>query len=149
MKPSCKVIRCEDYRWDGIEGQPHVRDGDIRGVSQHVLFGEAEGEEHLTFVTRYFEIEPGGCSSLEWQHHPRVVVVVRGQGRVVLQDRIEEIRPFDAVHVAPDCLHQFRASDTEPLGFLCIVARERDAGGPAIREESAAVHGPREAARAA
>jgi mannose-6-phosphate isomerase-like protein (cupin superfamily) len=38
--------------------------------------------------------------------------------------------PFDCVFVAPGEPHQFRADDGEPLGFLCMVDRERDRPEP-------------------
>ncbi|MBI2536308.1 MAG: cupin domain-containing protein, partial [Gemmatimonadetes bacterium] len=36
------------------------------------------------------------------------------------------ITPYDCVYVAPGTTHQFRATGTEPLGFLCMVDRVRD-----------------------
>ena len=32
----------------------------------------------------------------------------------------------DVIYVAPGTFHQFHATGDEPLGFLCIVDRERD-----------------------
>jgi mannose-6-phosphate isomerase-like protein (cupin superfamily) len=53
-------------------------------------------------------------------------VVIRGEGEVVLADRVERIGLRDVIYVAPGTFHQFHATGDEPLGFLCIVDRERD-----------------------
>ncbi|RMF21021.1 MAG: cupin domain-containing protein, partial [Deltaproteobacteria bacterium] len=73
-----------------------------------------------------FEVAPGGYSSLERHEHPHAVVIVSGRGSVILDDEVSELAPLDCVYVAPGTLHQFRAALDEPLGFLCIVDRERD-----------------------
>jgi mannose-6-phosphate isomerase-like protein (cupin superfamily) len=51
---------------------------------------------------------------------------VRGCGQVILGDRVETVGHLDCVYVAPLTFHQFHATQPEPLGFLCIVDRERD-----------------------
>jgi len=50
-------------------------------------------EEPFNFVTRYFEIQPGGYSTLERHQHPHAVVVIRGRGRVMLGDRSRRNAP--------------------------------------------------------
>ncbi|MDZ7810340.1 MAG: cupin domain-containing protein [Arhodomonas sp.] len=54
------------------------------------------------------------------------MVVIRGRGEVILGDRVEPLGLHDVVYIAPHTLHQFQATGEEPLGFLCIVDRERD-----------------------
>ena len=39
---------------------------------------------------------------------------------------MREVAPHDLVSIPPMTWHQFRASGEEPLGFLCMVNRERD-----------------------
>jgi quercetin dioxygenase-like cupin family protein len=36
------------------------------------------------------------------------------------------IEPHDLISVPPLTWHQFRATEREPLGFLCLVNAERD-----------------------
>lgn len=124
-----RVLEARGFRWRGVELREYKEDeeGDrFRGVTRQTLLGERPGEEPLGFVTRYFEVEPGGYSSLERHRHPHAVVVIRGRGRVVLGERVEEIEPFDCVYVSPGEVHRFRATGDEPLGFLCVVDRRRD-----------------------
>lgn len=127
MDDRSKVLKSEGFRWESVEVKPYKGpDGPFKGVTRQTLLGEGWGEEPFTFITRYFEVEPGGYSTLERHQHPHAVVVLRGQGRVILGEREYGIAPFDCVYVAPGVFHQFRATGKEPLGFLCTVDRERD-----------------------
>ncbi|HYW92272.1 MAG TPA: cupin domain-containing protein [Gammaproteobacteria bacterium] len=122
-----KVIRGEAFRWQGVGVREYKSEGThFRGITRQTLMGEGENGQSLSFVTRYFEVEPGGYSSLERHRHPHAVVIIRGRGEVVLGDRVEPVSPPDCVYVAPDTFHQFHATGDEPLGFLCTVDRERD-----------------------
>ena len=126
MKGRSKVVAARDFRWPVAE-KPYKDGGELyRDVTRQTILGEGEGEEALAFLTRYFEILPGGYSTLEQHQHPHAVVVLRGRGTVQLGDGQFAIGPSDCVYVAPGEAHQFRADQGETLGFLCIVDRERD-----------------------
>jgi quercetin dioxygenase-like cupin family protein len=127
MDDRSKVLKFNGFRWDGVPVREY-KTGDVpyRDVTRQTLLGEGAGEAPFNFVTRYFEIQPGGYSTLERHQHPHAVVVIRGQGRVMLGDRSYDIAPFDCVYVSPGVGHQFRATGAEPLGFLCTVDRVRD-----------------------
>lgn len=118
------VRRGEQFRWEGVPVESYKEAGDtFRDVSRQLLFGHGEG---LASDLRYFEVGPGGHTTLERHEHAHAVVVVRGSGRVLVDPEIREIRPFDLVHVPPITWHQFRAADDEPLGFLCVADGGRD-----------------------
>jgi mannose-6-phosphate isomerase-like protein (cupin superfamily) len=53
-------------------------------------------------------------------------MIIRGSGEVFVRDEITPIALHDIVHIPPLTWHQFRATNGEPLGFLCIVNNERD-----------------------
>ena len=115
------------FRWDAVPVREYkTADARHKDVTRQTLLGEGTGEEPFNFVTRYFEIQPGGYSSLERHQHPHAVVVLRGRGRVILGERTFDIAPYDCVYVSPGVTHQFRAAGEEPLGFLCMVDRVRD-----------------------
>ncbi len=127
MSAPSKVLKFKDFRWGAVPVREYkTADAPYRDVTRQTLVGDSSGEESLQFLTRYFEIQPGGYSTLERHRHPHVVVVIRGRGRVILGDTTNDVAPFDCVYVAPGVTHQFRASGEEPLGFLCTVDRERD-----------------------
>jgi mannose-6-phosphate isomerase-like protein (cupin superfamily) len=118
------VRQTEPFRWEGIVVRPYKTGGGrFAGVTRQVLF---EGGDGLACQLRYFEVEPGGWSSLERHHHAHAVMVVRGGGRVLVGKRVFELAVNDLVRVPSLTWHQFRAGAHAPLGFLCIVDCERD-----------------------
>lgn len=122
-----KVIKADGYRWDSVSRREYKEEGaSYEGVHRYTLLGEEGGGEALNFQTRYFEVASGGHTSLERHRHPHSVVVIRGRGSVVLGNGLHELELHDVVYVSPGTLHQFLADRGEPLGFLCVVDRERD-----------------------
>ena len=125
--PGSRVVRLgPDFRWHGVPAAEYKQSAEHhRGVARLGLVGD-QGEA-TAFHLRYFEIAPGGFSSLEHHAHEHAVVVLRGRGQVRLGDAVHDLAFGDAVYVAPHEVHQFRnTSDAEPFGFLCIVDAERD-----------------------
>ncbi len=96
----------------------------FKDIHRYTLLGDEYSE--LNFQTRYFEIQPGGYSSLEYHRHPHSVVIIKGSGSVILNNELTEISPFDVVFISPQTIHQFHADREEPLGFICTVDRYRD-----------------------
>jgi len=89
------------------------------GVRIQWLLDEASGAP--TFSMRRFEIDPGGYTPLHahpWEHE---VYILSGRGVVTAGEDEVALAPDDAVLVAPDERHQFRAADDEPLALLCLV----------------------------
>lgn len=118
------VRQTDPFRWEGVEVRPYKSEAShFAGVTRQVLF---EGGDGLGCQLRYFEVEPGGWSSLERHHHAHAVMIVRGAARVLVGDRIVDARTNDLVRVPPLTWHQFQTSGATPLGFLCMVACERD-----------------------
>jgi mannose-6-phosphate isomerase-like protein (cupin superfamily) len=71
-------------------------------------------------------VAPGGWTTLERHHHVHNVMVIRGRGRCLVGETTYDLAQNDLVSVPPMTWHQFHAADDEPLGFLCLVNRERD-----------------------
>lgn len=119
----------EPNTWSGVPLQEYKPAADHHcGVLRSVLVG-ASGER-TRFQLRYFEIAPGGHTTLEHHRHEHVVVVLRGEGQVRLDDTWHAIGVGDTVYVAPDEVHQLRNHGGEPFGFFCLVDAERDAPVP-------------------
>jgi mannose-6-phosphate isomerase-like protein (cupin superfamily) len=113
-----------DFHWQGVEVLKYKQDGaaPFKDVTRQVLFDSNDPPAQL----RYFEVAPGGFTTLERHEHVHAVMVIRGHGQCLVGDRAYDIATHDLVNVPPMTWHQFRAAGEEPLGFLCLVARERD-----------------------
>jgi quercetin dioxygenase-like cupin family protein len=113
------------HLWEGVPVQDYKQAAQHHcGVLRAVLVGE-RGEK-TGFQVRYFEIAPGGFTTLEHHRHEHAVVVLRGTGQVRLGESWHQVSFGDTVYVAADEVHQLRNAEDEPFGFLCIVDSERD-----------------------
>jgi ribulose-bisphosphate carboxylase large chain len=123
-----KVIRHNgDFNWREVALEPYKQTTETwKGITRRELVGK-RGESPC-FHVRYFEIVPGGHSTMEQHDHEHVVIPLRGRGEAQLGCYIHRVGFGDVVYVAPSDPHQFRnpAEATEPFGLLCIVNAERD-----------------------
>ena len=87
------------------------------GGTKHVLIGQKDGAAN--FCMRYYEIPPGGSSSLDEHLHDHGVYILHGTARVLLGDQTEDVGPGDVIYIPPNETHQFHNPGAEPLGFLC------------------------------
>ncbi len=118
------VTQPEPYRWQGVDLLAYKEaDGTFRSVTRQVL---TDAEHGQGVSLRYFEVGPGGHTTLEKHEHTHVVIPIRGRGSALVVDRVVELELNDVVFVPSWGWHQFRAADDEPLGFLCSVTVERD-----------------------
>ncbi len=122
------------FAWSGVEPQAYKPPSeDWARVVRHVLIG-ARGEQ-TAFHVRYFEIAPGGYTSLEKHQHAHVIIGIRGVGRVVAGTECYELHFLDTLYIAPQTPHQLINESDEPFGFLCLVDAERDRPQPLDEEE--------------
>ncbi|HZZ95051.1 MAG TPA: cupin domain-containing protein [Usitatibacter sp.] len=114
----------DGFHWEGVDVLAYKQDAGapFRDVTRQVLF---EGRE-LPTQLRYFEVAPGGWTTLERHEHVHAVMVIRGRGQCLVGDKAYELGLHDLVSVPPMTWHQFHAAADEPLGFLCMVTTERD-----------------------
>ena len=112
------------YRWEGVAYQPYKQDGSapFKDISRQTLFHEAS----LGCELRYFEMDTAGYSTLERHEHSHAVMILRGQGRCLLGTEVRDVKPHDLITIPAWTWHQFRATNQEPLGFLCMVNMVRD-----------------------
>lgn len=123
-EPSAHRAQPEPFHWDGVDVLAYKEDDDtFRGVTRQTL---TDAEHGQGVSLRYFEVEPGGHTTLEKHEHTHVVVPIRGAGTALVGDRVIPLALHDLVFVDHWVWHQFRASQDEPLGFLCAVTVERD-----------------------
>jgi mannose-6-phosphate isomerase-like protein (cupin superfamily) len=114
----------EDFRWEGVDMRPYKEDERAlyKTITRQVLFSDPQMAGEL----RYFEVAPGGFSTLERHEHMHAVLILRGRGQCLVGDEVKQLETRDLVTVPPITWHQFRATTGEPLGFLCMVNAQRD-----------------------
>lgn len=122
--PDLHVVQPEPFRWQGVDLLDYKEeDGTFRSVSRQTL---TDAEHGQGASLRYFEVGPGGWTTLEHHEHTHIVIPIRGSGSALVVDRVVPLALYDVVFVPAWGWHQFRAADDEPLGFLCSVTVERD-----------------------
>jgi mannose-6-phosphate isomerase-like protein (cupin superfamily) len=116
--------KAKGYRWEGVEELPYKEDGRalFKSITRQVLFADPQLDGEL----RYFEMAPGGFSTLERHEHMHAVLILRGRGHCLVGEEVRAIETRDLITVPAMTWHQFRATQGEPLGFLCMVNAARD-----------------------
>src|SRR4051794_22051501 len=116
--------KARDFRWEHVEELPYKEDNRalFKSITRQVLFSDPQLQGEL----RYFEIAPGGFSTLERHEHMHAVLILRGNGRCLIGRKVVPLAVRDLITVPAMTWHQFRATGTEPLGFLCMVNAGRD-----------------------
>ena len=124
VSPPTHRGQSEPFVWENGEVLDYKeRDGTFRSVTRQVLSG---GEHGQGTSLRYFEVGPGGHTTLERHEHTHVVVPIRGRGSAFVVDRVVPLALHDVVFVPSWGWHQFRAAEDGPFGFLCAVVVDRD-----------------------
>lgn len=126
-----------NFHWEAVDVLAYKQEGaaPFRDVTRQVLFDSADPPAQL----RYFEVAPGGWTTLERHEHVHAVMVIRGRGQCLVGDKAYDIGTHDLVSVPPMTWHQFRSAADEPLGFLCLVAAARDRPQLPSDSEAAAI----------
>ena len=123
-EPNFRQAEAGGFRWEGVDLIAYKQDGTapFKDITRQVLFQRPE----LQCELRYFEMQPGGHSTLERHEHVHAVMIFRGRGTCLVGDEVREVVAPDLVFIPPMTWHQFRASKGEPFGFLCMVNAVRD-----------------------
>src|SRR5258706_1407816 len=139
---SDKLVRRHNgaFRWEGVDVLAYKQEGSapFKDVTRQVLFDSEDPPAQL----RYFEVAPGGHTTLERHEHVHAAMVIRCRGEALIGNEAHAIRQNDLVSVPPMTWHQFHAAADEPLGFLCLVASNRDRPQLPAEHEVAAITRP-------
>ena len=98
-----KVIRHGgDFTWAGVPIEPYKETTDLwAGITRRELAGKRAASPPR-FHVRYFEIAPGGYSTLEKHEHEHVVIPIRGRGEAQFGcDDVYRVGFGDVVYIAP------------------------------------------------
>lgn len=120
-------LKFEDgFQWSSRESTPYKDADDLafKGVRRVELVGRFGERTHCDL--RYFEVEPGGFTSLEKHLHTHIVIGARGKGLLSMGNHRVILQPMDIVYLQPLEVHQLQNETSEPFGFLCIVDHQRD-----------------------
>ncbi len=107
------ILDAHEFEQTEVEG-----DG-AQGVTIQWLIDESLGAPN--FAMRRFVIAPGGHTPFHehpWEHE---VYIVRGEGKVLLDDGPVPFASDNAIFIPPDERHQFRNTGHEVVEMLCIV----------------------------
>ena len=105
----------ENYRWDGVSHLPYKEEGSapFKSITRQVLFQDPE----LKCELRYFEVAPGGYSTLERHQHSHGVMILRGEADVMVGGEVKLARTHDLVRIPPMTWHQFRTKGSSRWDF--------------------------------
>ncbi len=114
----------KDFKWQDVDLLAYKQESDapFKDVTRQILFSG----DNLNSELRYFEVAPGGYTTLERHEHVHAVMILRGRGHCLVGTEIRAVNAHDLVTVPPLTWHQLRAGAEEPLGFLCMVDAVRD-----------------------
>jgi quercetin dioxygenase-like cupin family protein len=145
MSEKTHIAQAAPFRWENIPLLAYKEEGGthFKAITRQVLLDDM-GD--IGAELRYFEIAPGGHSTLERHDHAHSVMVIRGEGKALVGHEVHKLGTNDLVRVPPQTWHQFRATADAPLGFLCLVRSERDKPRRPTSEELAVIRSDREAA---
>ena len=131
------IRRFADFRWEGTDVLAYKDEGaaPFKAITRQTLFRDPALKGEL----RYFEMAPGGYSTLERHDHMHAVLILRGEGECLIGDEVHKIATNDLVAIDPNTWHQFRANAGTPLGFLCMVNVDRDKPSLPSEEEREAM----------
>lgn len=120
------ILKYNNFQWAGLKTCQYKADAkhNFKDVVRHEISENFNSNTH--FDVRYFEIQPGGYSTLEKHLHEHVIIGVRGSGIIIKNEGEFTIGINDIVYIAPFERHQLQNQGKEPFGFYCIVDRKRD-----------------------
>lgn len=104
--------------YEAVEQKDVEMEG-AEGCKVRWLVGKSDGADN--FSMRQFEVGVGGFTPRH--HHPyeHEVFVLEGQGTVLENDTLHNIKTGDVLYVAPDEVHQFKNTGDTALKFLCLI----------------------------
>ncbi len=106
-----------------------VDDPKAKHVSMQVLISAQDGAPN--FAMRIFQVKPGGFTphhSHPWEHE---VFILKGKGKLRVEEEEREFQYGDAIFVPPNLIHQFKNNAEDELLFLCLIPAEQVCFRPA------------------
>jgi quercetin dioxygenase-like cupin family protein len=112
---------------DEVSGIPVAMEG-AKDVSMRLMIGKDDGAP--TFAMRHFTVAAGGHTPRHSHPYEHEVMVLSGSGRAEYDGVFQDLRPGEALFVAPNMTHQFVNTGEEDFTFMCLVPVADDCGQP-------------------
>jgi len=124
------ILKSNKHNWPEREKTPYKTDQKLphSNASRTELIGQ--NNEQTNFELRYFELQPNGFTSHERHQHTHVVIGVRGNGCLMIDDQQYPLGPNDIAYIPPNSAHQLSNQSQQAFGFYCLVDRYRDKPKP-------------------
>ena len=123
-------LKFDNFRWDTIPLIDYKETGGKSGtqvtfknISRQNIITKEDG---TSFEVRLFECGPEGFSTLEKHQHTHIVMIARGEGKIIIGDGIYDAKPFDFFIIPEWHPHQLINIKEEPFSFFCTVNAQRD-----------------------
>lgn len=107
-----------NFKWEGVDIKKYPNQR-CKNVTKQVIIGPEDGAKK--YAIRYFEVAPGGYTSLDNHKHDHGIFILRGKGRVLLGKEKYKIGFGDAIYISSNETHQFENTGDQPLAFLCVI----------------------------
>lgn len=95
---------------------------EAKNAAMKVLVSPKEGWEG--YVMRVIELDPAGYSPKHQHDWPHINYIIEGEGTLLINDQINEIKAGSYAYVPANTLHQFSNIGDMPFKFICIVPEE-------------------------
>jgi quercetin dioxygenase-like cupin family protein len=117
-------------KWDGMRSRVYPTSTDYARVTENWLIGKKEGAEN--FAVRYYQIGAGGFSRKENHPYDHGVIILHGEGEVLLGKEKTPFNKGDVLYIPPDIEHQLVNTGHGDLGFICIIPAKREKQGKIV-----------------
>jgi quercetin dioxygenase-like cupin family protein len=121
----------EEYNWEGVRSRRYNMESGP--VDESWIIGKADGAQN--FAIRYYHLAGHAVSKLEEHHHDHGIIILHGEGTVLIGETEHAAGQGDAVYIPPDTLHQIKNGTENPMGFLCVIPAKREKQGKVVWSE--------------
>jgi quercetin dioxygenase-like cupin family protein len=122
----------QNFSWDGTRSRMY-QNTDTNQVSETWMIGKKEGAENFAF--RYYQLSPGSHSREEQHPYDHGILVLQGEGEVLLGEKRYPVSRGDIIYIEPDIKHQLNNTSKDALGFLCVIQAKRKKSGVIVWAE--------------
>ena len=122
----------KSFSWDGARRRTYQANSGT-SVIENWMIGKAEGAEN--FAMRFYQLSESGSSNLESHPHDHGIIVLMGEGKVLIGEDTHPIATGDVIYIEPNIQHQLINTGAGDLGFICVIPAKRMKNGKEVWAE--------------